>query len=200
MRSSEPIPGNPWPHDMVLSVEPIWEPLIFLLFVRTAWKLEIDAVPALEVEPDIGASGRPMGLNVEDAIARWLFEWKRAWTHFAAHHQPIAPPDADTQHLLDTLSDDELWDATSTWPSKFWDEGIDREACGRWRRILQPPFEDSPEHKVVSALIPAWESGLTTIIQLPYLGYFAERINREHLVVSAATRRDPKLFSRALSS
>lgn len=69
-----------------------------------------------------------------------------------------------------------------------------------WRQSLQPKIEDDPERDVIPSLIPARESGLTTIVQLLYSGYFGERINREHLVVSAETRHDAQLFSRALKA
>lgn len=200
MRSLEPIPGDPWPQDMVLTIETTSGSLTYLLFVRTAWQLEIDTVPALESEPSIGDSGRPADRDVDAARAQWLVEWNRAWTHFEPRRQAITMPDAETQHLLDTLTDEELQTAMSTQPSSYWEAGIDHRAYSAWHRLLQPAIEDSPENLVLPALIPAWESGLSTIIQLPYRGYFAERINRAHLVVSAATRRDPTLFDRALRS
>lgn len=200
MRFAEDIPGNPWPHDMQISVEECWPPLIYLLFVRSAWRLEIDSVPRLGSEPDPGSSRRPENLDVDDAVRRWLSEWQRAWTHFDAASVAVRAPDEATQHLLDTLSDDELWQAVSTWPSDFWDSGIDHDACDRWRASMAAPLGELPEHRAVSALAEAWRSGLTTVIQLPYIGYFAHRINREHLVVSATTRRDPELYYRALES
>ena len=200
MRALEPIPGDPWPHDMVLTIETVSGPLTYLLFVRTAWQLDIDTVPALESEPNVGASDRPSDRDVDAARAQWLVEWNRAWTQFESRQRAIMTPDAEIQHLLDTLTDEELQEALSPQPSDYWDAGIDQKAYSAWRRLLQPPIDDSPENLVLPALIPAWESGLRTIIQLPYRGYFAERINREHLVVSAATRRDPTLFDRALRS
>ncbi|WP_434619689.1 hypothetical protein [Arthrobacter sp. A5] len=47
-------------------------------------------------------------------------------------------------------------------------------------------------------LIPAWESGLDTIIVIPYDGYFAQRVTRRRLAVSRSTRIDPDSYSRAL--
>ncbi len=198
MRSSEDRPGNPWPHDMQLSVEECWQPLIYLLFVRSAWHLEITSVPRLDSEPDPGSSLRPEHLDVDAAVRRWLAEWQRAWTHFDAASLTVSTPDEATQHLLDTLSDDELWQATSARPSDFWDSGIDQAACERWRAAMAAPVAELPENRVIPALAVAWRAGLTTVIQMPYIGYFAHRISREHLVVSATTRRDPDLYSRAL--
>jgi hypothetical protein len=200
MRSFEDLPGNPWPHDMQISVEECWQPLIYLLFVRSAWRLEIGSVPRLDAEPHPGSSQRPENLDVDAAVQRWLAEWQRAWTHFDPASVFVSTPDEATQHLLDTLTDDELWEATSSWPSDFWDSGIDQGACERWRELLAAPHGEFPEHRAVSALTEAWRAGLTTIIQLPYLGYFAHRINREHLVVSATTRRDPDLYRRAIEA
>ncbi len=200
MRSSEDLPGNPWPHDMQVSVEECWPPLIHLLFVRSAWQLEIDSVPRLDSEPDPGSSQRPENLDVDSAVQRWLAEWQRAWSHFDPASVTVSTPDEATQRLLDTLTDDELWEATSTWPSDFWDSGIDRGASERWRASMAAPTGDLPENRVIGALADAWRAGLTTVIQMPYLGYFAHRINQENLVVSATTRRDADLYSRALES
>src|SRR4051812_40899132 len=40
VRSSRLIPGNPWPHDMVIYVEDSADTLLELLWVREAWRLE----------------------------------------------------------------------------------------------------------------------------------------------------------------
>lgn len=200
MHSTEDLPGNPWPQDMQVSVEECWHPLIYLLFVRSAWQLEIDSVPRLDAVPDPGSSQRPENLDVDAAVQRWLAEWHRAWTHFDSARVTVSAPDDATQHLLDTLTDDELWQVTSTWPSNFWEAGIDAHAHERWRSSMAAPLGELPENRVVPALMEAWRAGLTTIIQLPYLGSFAHRINQEHLVVSVSTRHDPDLYSRALES
>ena len=197
----EDLPGSsPWPHDMQLNVEECWSPLIFLLFVRSAWRLEIDAVPRLDSEPDPGTSQRPDDLDENAAVQRWLAEWRRAWTHFETADPAIGTPDVATQRLLDTLTDHELWAATSTWPSDFWNSGIDRDAYDMWRTTMPAPLGDLPENRVIPALVDAWKGGLTTIIQLPYRGFFAQRINREHLVVSRTTRNDPEMLARALET
>lgn len=200
MRFSDDVPGNPWPRDMQVGVEECWPPLIYLLFVRSAWHLDIEAVPRLDSEPDPGRSHRPENLDVDAAGRRWLAEWHRAWTHFDPPSVRVSTPDETTQHLLDTLTDDELWQATSTWPSDFWDAGVDRAACDRWRSSMAAPLSALPENQVVPALTRAWRTGLTTIIQMPYIGSFALRINQEHLVVSPTTRNDPDLYGRALES
>lgn len=59
-------------------------------------------------------------------------------------------------------------------------------------------WNETPEHQSLPALIAAWEQGLTTIVQLPYAGPYAKRINRRHLVVSRHTRMNPQLYSGAL--
>ena len=201
MRASEPIPGGEWPNDMALTIEDAPN-LTFLLFVRSSWRLDAGGVPALESEPDVGSSARPQFPSAEVIAARWVSEWERAWRPFERLDRGIGAPDEETQRLLDTLTDEELVAAVSTAPSNFWEAGIDREAFNAWRMTLlgdhHLPFDEQPERRSLPALIDAWKSGLTTIVQLPYAGYFGDRINREHLVVSAETRRNPELFSRAL--
>ena len=44
MRSSVPLSGNPWPHDMVITVEDDPQSLLDLLWIRGAWNLDPVAV------------------------------------------------------------------------------------------------------------------------------------------------------------
>jgi hypothetical protein len=59
---------------------------------------------------------------------------------------------------------------------------------------------ESPEPRSLPALIAAWQGGLDTVIVLPYAGFFARRITKRHLAVSAAARNDPESYSRALGT
>ncbi|WBM79683.1 hypothetical protein KIV56_15750 [Cryobacterium breve] len=68
-----------------------------------------------------------------------------------------------------------------------------------WRTTMPAALGTLPENRVIPALVTAWRGGLTTIIQLPYLGFFAQRINRQHLVVSRTTRNDPEMLAQALA-
>ncbi|MCU1406769.1 MAG: hypothetical protein JWQ43_3072 [Glaciihabitans sp.] len=201
MRASEPEPGGQWPSEMTIRVEHSPQTLAFLLFVRSAWKLPVSGVPALSITPDVGASELPPGMDVQVAVERWILDWNRAWEPFGPRLHAISTPDAATQHLLDTLTDAELWDAISIDSSRFWARGIDRVAFTRWHQDVQNGHrsEGLPEHDCVDALVPAWRSGLTTVVQMPYSGLFAERINPEHLVVSATTRGTPTHYRRALA-
>lgn len=62
-----------------------------------------------------------------------------------------------------------------------------------------PEFETQPERVCLDALIPAWESGLSSLVSLPYSGYYERRISSTHLVVSNATRARPDAYRRALA-
>lgn len=78
--------------------------------------------------------------------------------------------------------------------------GIDRDAFNAWSSSLSPIPPKDLERQSLPDLIPAWESGLDTIVVLPYAGYFARRITRRHLAVSAATRNDPASYAMALQT
>ncbi|NQX13339.1 hypothetical protein HQQ80_17060 [Microbacteriaceae bacterium VKM Ac-2855] len=202
MRTSQPDPSNPWPHDMLLSIDTP-NSLLKLLFIRHAWRLDIGEVPELDEAPPIGDSALPAGVDATEAAERWRAEWRRAWSAFDPRDRVVREPDEDTARLLRELSDDELVDAYSTQPSAFWDGGMDADAYGAW--VMRPdelhamPLEQQPERRNLAALIPAWRSGLRTIIELPYAGPFADRLHPETLVVSRRTRRDPELYTAALS-
>jgi len=78
-----------------------------------------------------------------------------------------------------------------------WD-GLDGDAFSDWQRDVSQIPPSDVERRVLPDLIAAWESGMDTIIVLPYAGYFAKRITRRHLAVSAATRNSTATYSHAL--
>lgn len=203
MRSMNPIPGNPWPHDMVLSIDTP-HTLTLLLFIRSVWQLEIADIPALDSEPASGTSARPVDFDAAKVTDLWMREWQREWAQYENLTTGIRAPDAATEHLLDTSTDAELWAAFSPIPPDAWGEGLDWDANNTWDMSLQPdhsvPLAQTPERLCLTELIRAWKSGVTAIIELPYAGYFADRITRRHLVVSAVTRRTPALYRRALEA
>ena len=54
MRTSDPLPGDPWPQDMLIVVETDPQPLVDLLWVREAWNLSpvgLDLPPLLVDDP-----------------------------------------------------------------------------------------------------------------------------------------------------
>lgn len=175
-----------WPREMQIFVEERDRTLLELLFVRNAWGL-LPAEPALEPSPDPGASARPVTPDRPTWEARWRNAWELAWAD-----QLAAQPGVPTHPFHRSPS----------WTEKLGEDGIDIDALARWLDSLVPdlrtPLESRPERRNVAAVEGAWESGLDTIIVLPYRGYFAERVSDRHLVVSAAVRNDPIRYAKAL--
>lgn len=208
MRLWGPMPDNPWPEGMAIAVDETPHHVSILLFVRHVWGIAADAdVPPLEPAPDGGTSKIPDSAAPAEWDARWRRAWKRAWDWFAVvepdptihptpgHIRKVSQPG----HALDPLIPP-FWQADHGW------EGIDAAAYTTWEMACSPyayglsrrSAADSPEHQSLPALVAAWESGLDTMIVLPYKGYFARRITVRHLALSAATRNDPAAYSRAL--
>lgn len=202
MRSEHPIPGNPWPHDMVISVD---EPnnILELLYIRSAWGIPSSVpVPPLDPEPDHGASSAPLTANLNEWSGRWDRAWARAWEWYSIAHRTQRP----TPELLRALSapGQPLHPAFPPfWRAEHGEEGIDRDALASWTMLVRSPgtmpLEMQPERVCLEALIPAWEGGLISVISLPYSGYYACRISPTHLVVSNVTRVDPDSYRRALA-
>ena len=67
-----------------------------------------------------------------------------------------------------------------------------------WYQIEDPTHHPTPAEMRQSGDASAWESGIDTVIVLPYEGYFVQRLSRRHLIVSAATRNSTEYYSRAL--
>jgi hypothetical protein len=202
MRSTRPIPGDPWPHDMVLRIDEPRE-LTSLLFVREAWGLPIDDVPALDEAPDVGTSARPAGCDEPEVVAGWRVEWARALSMHAPEDRTIRAPDDRTARLLRELDDDALVAAIAA-DRLVASRGIDHPAFEAWHSTLHDEHRamlaETPERVCLPELVAAWRRGLESIVQLPLAGYFAERIHASTLVVSRTARHDPDMYRRALAA
>ena len=200
MQFNTPTPGNPWPHDMVISVDDHPLSLNLLLFVRHAWSIKPDVdIPALIPAPNPGASEMPVSASSQEWADRWHIAWDRAWDWYN-----IQEPDRmkhPTQELMRQVlrPGQELHPLIPPlWTTEYDWDGLDSAAFNNWHNDLSPIPPSDAEPRNLSDLIPAWESGLDTVIVLPYAGYFARRVTRRHLAVSAATRNDPATYGRAL--
>lgn len=198
MQWGTPIKGNLWPHDMVIRVEDDPHHLTLLLFVREAWSLAGDMdIPPLEPRPDVGRSQMPHTADAETWDGRWKTSWKQAWNWFEIqdrNHHPSPEEMRESQDPGQGLNPfiPPFWTQQYEW------DGLDRDAYQTWEQRLLPKFPHDAERRSLQELIPAWKSGIDTIIVLPYRGYFAHRLNRQHLVVSADTRNKEDDYSRAL--
>jgi hypothetical protein len=201
MQSSEPMPGNPWPHDMVIRVEDAPPDLCELLFVRDAWGLSIPEVPPIDGAIDAGASLRPP-IPMAELERLWLADWNLAWEHYDVTSRVVEVPDEARLREIAETADEELHERFwATTP--IWRDGMDVDACWAWRTALAEStrpvsYDETPERKSLAALIGAWELGLVSIIQLPFEGDYSRRLNSECLVVSRHTRATPLLYGRAL--
>ena len=72
------MPGNPWPHDMLITVDDDPNTLMDLLWVREAWNLHPvgDDLPPLLADDSVRAQART---RMTDAPAAWLEAWPGTW-------------------------------------------------------------------------------------------------------------------------
>ncbi|WP_026556842.1 hypothetical protein [Arthrobacter sp. 35W] len=205
MRLLHPRPGNPWPHDMVIGVDPAPSNICMLLYIRSAWGIAADAdVPPLVPVPERGTSAAPDTASLQEWGARWAVAWRRAWDWYEI--QEPRSGQLPTQEMLRSLAapGQPLHPLVPPfWYAEHGDKGLDWDAYGTWQNSLQPippplRVQQSPEHLSLPALIEAWQGGLGSIITLPYQGWYARRITRRHLVVSTEVRANPGLYARAL--
>lgn len=204
MQSNRPVPGDPWPHDMLIRISDDDPILTGLLLMRAAWRLQIAGVPTLDDAVNVNVSDRPEGGSSSDLEREWMADWKLAWQRYDDHPERTQTPGATaTESPESTEKLNEILALRFWGPSALWREGIDAASEWYWRASAegtdrQVDWNESPEYESLPALINAWEHGLTTIIQLPYAGPYAQRISRGHLVVSRRTRMNRKLYSEAL--
>lgn len=207
MRSTTPIPGNPWPHDMVITVDDDPHQLVELLWVREAWGLEAtggDLPPGL-VEPPPRA-GEPDEREAWEAA--WPQVWEAAVRHAAVRVEPsvfeelrrTADGSAERAELIRRLRG-------PTWRGRFGDTAFTEdyrawtEARFYARRDDRPrSLAESPERRCLDALIPAWQAGLAKVVTIPCRGEHTRVIGGSALLVTEATREDPGRYAAALGT
>jgi hypothetical protein len=182
------------------------------LWVREAWGLAVgEDVPLLGETPE--RQGEP-----EDR-AQWEYFWPELWDaallHAAAAHGPRkmqqihdrarrATSDGEREAILQEITgprwrhrfgDDALGEAFQAW-------AVARFEARNVARVAARPeaVRDAPERsRVLSALIPAWEHGLQTIVTIPCRGDFAKRLNASTLLVNEAMRESEDRYRDALA-
>lgn len=94
MRSDKPMPGNPWPREMMITVEDRPSTLLELLWIREAYDLHFDNhdMPPLLADPPVAANGPAL---IESTRVTWEQAWPRLWRAVAQH----AGHDQDPRHF-----------------------------------------------------------------------------------------------------
>ncbi|MET4159784.1 hypothetical protein ABIC29_003387 [Agromyces sp. PvR057] len=207
MRSSVPIPGNPWPHDMVITVDDDPVSLVELLWIRDAWDLRPDhddVPPPLADPPDPGVNGED-----EVDIQAWQAAWPEIWDATLRHAGEVLDPalfDAIRGTANNSPERMELLARITgpSWRDRFGDTGLvwfqPWQASQFRRRTASLPTstEEQPEHRSLDALINAWRHGLTRIVTIPCRGSFTRVIGPHALLMTDETRADAETFSAAL--
>jgi hypothetical protein len=147
MRSVHELPGEPWPHDIVISVD---QPnnLLTLLFVREVWDIARDVdIPELAPPPAPGNSMRPESPSPEVWSERWVETWNAVWAWYVdgggVHYRDAAriDPQAALAELAANLP--------PMWERRFGSEGIDHDALWQWMQTLHDaprPCTMRPDH------------------------------------------------------
>lgn len=212
MRSSKPIPGNPWPHDMVITVEDRPSLLLELLWIREAYELK----PRGKSLPPL-LSDTPMVIG--DAVfssntrAEWEYWWPEIW-HAAISHTGMDGNAGILDECLRTAAgskehaDHFRRVIGPGWRDKFGDDAFDNDSFRAWSQrrwdaqlaILPANVEDSAEWRNLPSLIHAWRAGLRRIITIPCFGAFTHKLGESVLLLDFATRDNSDSYRQALST
>jgi hypothetical protein len=211
VRSERPIPGNPWPHDMVLEIEDSPHALLDLLWLREACDLRptgVDLPPPL-VHPPLRA---PVHRPDAERLRTWRAAWPLVWDEVLEHAG--RPRQADRLWALEELPFGSAERAAMirefigpTWRDRFGDEVFDDDGYREWaaadaeREVAdQVGWDETPERRALPALVPAWEAGLVKVITIPCRGAFTRVVSPVALLVTAGTRQDPDAYRAALTA
>lgn len=208
MRSVDPMPGNPWPHDMVLRIQDDEQSVLDLLWIRATWGLAPrgDVPPQPEIAPD----ANPTVQSLRRDKGEWETAWSELWSAVLAHlGRPYREDEFEELEASEVGSDERrrLFETMigPTWRGRFGSDGFGDEYHA-WmrsishRRSASRPrrLEDDPERRDLGATIAAWERGLETIVTIPCIGEYTRTITATGLCVTSSTRADPDAYSRAL--
>lgn len=210
MRSLVPIPGNPWPHEMSITVEEDSKALLELLWIREAWQLHpvADDLPPLLADSSVRSQPE---FGHADQLAHWQYVWPELWEACVQHASLIYDPSA-FEKLRET-ADGSAERAAGlklmfgpSWRDTFGEAAL-TERYQAWtlakfeadERRCPQSLEEEPERVSLAALIPAWQVGLSKIVVIPCQGSHTRVIGEHSLLLTAETRDDPQRYSEALA-
>lgn len=203
----QPIPGNPWPHDMVLTITNDSDNLLELLWIRQALNLNPpgDDWPPLLTDVEAQPAAEAAGAQRAVLSEAWGRIWRAASEH--AGNRPshdlldearTASTPARRAELLAAFRgpswDDEHDETGFGEPYAAWREEVLRTLIGEHHLAL----EQTPERQSLPALIEAWHKGLQTIVTIPSAGTYTRTLGKHGLLTTADTRADPTRYTDAL--
>jgi hypothetical protein len=202
MQSLDGITRDGWPHEMVIASEVNERVLTELLFVRSAWGLDVTSATP-EAEPAPAST-----LNLSDTERPGLAaEWVRRWdvaVNWAARSVQRGPKLQQLMSDLDNIDAEALSKLLApTWAEITEDKRFDHDALIEWQGRLPEyfdlPLSETPERRSLPALVEAWRRGLKTLIVVPVAGDYAEQIGDSAILLSHRSYADPALFAAALA-
>lgn len=208
MRSGWPIPGNPWPHDMIITVDDRPQQLLELLWVRDTWSLAAghpDPPPSL-------VQAAPAGAIPDDGWATWNAAWSGLWQGAVEHAGRVIGADAHAKLTRPNLAPPERRALLAqivgpNWRDQFGDEGLG-DAYQSWQAVHQRNrgarrrelMSAELERHALDELAPAWKRGLTKIVTIPCRGDHTRTIGAHTLLVTDETREDLGRYRRGLAT
>ncbi|NNC12861.1 hypothetical protein HII28_13350 [Planctomonas sp. JC2975] len=204
MRALLPRRRNPWPHDMMLTIDTP-HPLLDLLWIRQAWGLRPrggDLPPGLMVTPEpVEPAARAAA-----PLSEWEAGWPEVWAACLSHAGTQQDDELFRRVRRTDLSADEhralfLQLRGPTWRDKF---GTAAYSGGHraWENTTIVQQRETPrdvERSLLDAVIPAWKAGLTKIVEIPCRGTFTRRIGSNGLLVTTETRTNNQRYRQALN-
>ena len=191
MKASKSIWGNPWPADMVLTIECHERHLLELLFVRYAWSLNVTGVNVPSVLSPVPRVGSHRIIASEPGLESWETVWASMWN------------EAETWCAQFDIGQDAS--RLDTWRERNGRANFDDDAYHEWRgelgtEELTTPLNRTPERLSIEAAVRGWENGLRSVMVVPIAGNYSLRLSEATLLVSAETRKNRENYSIALGA
>lgn len=206
MRSTIPMEGNPWPHDMVITIDDSPHQVMELLWVREACGLH----PSGDAPPPLVDTPPRSGTTVD--VGTWENAWPEVWDAVIRHAAGVI--DAALFDEVRNTADGSPERAElllrmrgPAWRDRFGDAAFD-ESYLSWSekrfhertRTRPRSLAESPERVSLDALVPAWEAGLAKVITIPCRGEYTRVVGGSALLMTESTRSDPERYAAALGT